>query len=232
MYVIVYGVIILIVIACIIPMSSALFAALGIIFGVIAVIAIAKRNFEMSKKCNKGYAEDMLIIQNVKEGGVIKIANLEGYDSDVDLKVVGRNLYMEGDYSWYELECVRNDGEKVWVDVDNDDDLVVSVVLKKLKMSEVHLSSSLEVIDEEETGSVKYDGAKFFYEDSGDATFYKYCDDKHKEKLYYWDFKSGDFLVSVERWKNENGVSDTLAYYSQIVRPAAITVYSIGGEGK
>ena len=164
MYVIVYGVIILIVIACIIPMSSALFAALGIIFGVIAVIAIAKRNFEMSKKCNKGYAEDMLIIQNVKEGGVIKIANLEGYDSDVDLKVVGRNLYMEGDYSWYELECVRNDGEKVWVDVDNDDDLVVSVVLKKLKMSEVHLSSSLEVIDEEETGSLSLimpDGSEY-----------------------------------------------------------------------
>jgi len=150
--------------------------------------------------------------------------------NDLELKVIGRNLYMEGDYSWYELECVRNDGEKVWIDVDDDDDLVVSVVLKKLTMGDLSLSSSLENIDENESGSVGYCGKVYHYIDSGDAKFYKRCDDSKVEKLYYWDFKCGNFLVSVEEWKNEEGKSDYACYYSQVLKPSAITVYSTHGE--
>lgn len=231
MYVIIYGAIFLIIIACVIPMSSGVLAALGMIFAVIAVIAIAKRNFDLKKSTLKRYGEDMLIIQNVKEGGVIKLANVDGYNEDLELKVVGRNLYMEGDYSWYELECVRGDGEKVWVDVEDDDDLLVSVVLKKLNKVDVMESMPLSTIWEEESGNVLYKQIKYYYKDCGDAVFYKHCDDKHKEKLRYFDFKNGNYLVSIEEWKNDDGKQDTLYYYSQIIRPSSITVYSTGREG-
>ncbi len=231
MYVAIYGIIIFVVIACIIPMSTGFLAAMGLIFAVVMIIVLAKRNFDLKQSLNK-YPEDMRIIQNVKEGGVIRLANVEGYDTDLDLKVIGRNLYMEGDYSWYELECVRNDGEKVWVDVDDDDDLVVSVVLEKFTMGDLNITTSLKEIDENESGSVYYKRKQYRYVDSGDAKFYKRCDDSKVEKLYYWDFRNGNFLVSVEEWKNEEGKPDYACYYSQIIKPSAITVYSTHGEGQ
>ena len=231
MYVAIYGIIILIIIACIIPMSTGFLASLGLIAAVILIIALAKRNFDLKQSISK-YPEDMRIIQNVKEGGVIKLANIDGYDQDLELKVIGRNLYMEGDYSWYELECVRNDGEKVWVDVDDDDDLIVSVVLKKLTKADLKFSASLENIDEEESGYVHYNNRSFIYSDSGDAKFYKRCDDSKIENLYYWDFKLNNYLISVEKWKNTEGKNDYEYYYSQIIKPMAITVYSTGNEGQ
>lgn len=230
MYVIIYGVIILIILACTVPASTGAFSAIGLVLAIVAVIAIAKRNFDIKKNTSE-YGEDLLIIQNVKEGGVIKLANVDGYDQDLDLKVIGRNLYMEGDYSWYELECVRNDGEKVWVDVDDDDDLVVSVVLEKVPSTQVHPSTSYEQIDENETGNVTFKGERYHYIDSGVATFYKHCDDKHKEKVRYFDFvKDQKYMISVEQWISDESKHDTLAYYSQIIKPAAIIVYSTGNE--
>lgn len=229
MYVVIYGVITLIILAVLVPASTSAFAAVTFVLAVVAVIAIAKRNFDLKKSMSK-YPEDLLIIQNVKEGGVIKLANVRGYDQDLDLKVIGRNLYMEGDYSWYELECVRNDGEKVWVDVEDDDDLLVSVVLEKVPNAEVKPTKSYEQIDEDESGSVYFRGMSFTYKDSGIATFYKHCDDSHKERVQYFDFSNGKYMVSVERWLSDENKPDVLAYYSQIIKPASITVYSTGNE--
>lgn len=229
MYVWIYGVLILVIIATIVPMSSGFFAGIGIVIAAIFVILILKRNFDL-KNSMKSYDEDMLIIQNVREGGVIKIANVDGYDYDLELKVIGRNLYTEGDYSWYELECLRSDGEKVWIDVDDDDELLVSVVLEKLRLGQIKLSNSLEYIDEEERGSARYGNVTCVYSDSGDANFYRHCDDKKVEKLYYWDFRADKYMISIEKWKNENGRDDMEVYFSQIIKPAAITVYSTHKE--
>lgn len=232
MYVAIYGIIILVIILCIVPMSTGFIAAIGLILSVLLIIALAKRNFDLKKSMSK-YPEDMRIIQNVKEGGVIRLANVEGYDKDLDLKVIGRNLYMEGDYSWYELECIRDDGEKVWVDVDDDDDLMVSVVIKKISLQDIKATpTTLERMDEEESGTVYYNSVRYDYIDSGDAKFYKRCDDSKVEKFYYWDFKAsgGKLLISVEKWKNEEGRPDYVCYYSQIIKPSSITVYSTHGE--
>lgn len=229
MYIVIYGVIALIILSVVIPVSTSAFAAISLVLAVVAVIAIAKRNFDLKKSISK-YPENLLIIQNVKEGGVIKLANVDGYNQDLDLKVIGRNLYMEGDYSWYELECVRNDGEKVWVDVEDDDDLIVSVVLKKIPNSEIMPSKTYEEFDEDESGYVYYENAKYMYKDSGVATFYKHCDDSHKERVQYFDFVNSKYMVSVERWLSDENKPDVLTYFSQIIKPASITVYSTGNE--
>ena len=234
MYILLYGIIILVVIAIAVPMSSGLLASIGLIFSVVLIIAVLKRNSEVAAKFKNKYSEDMLIIQNVQPGGVIKIANVESYDEDLELKVIGKNLYTEGDYSWFELECVRPDGEKVWIDVDDDDELTVSIVIKKLALADLKFSSSLETIDENESGNVIMKDSsdkRFKYIDSGDAVFYKHCDDRKPEKLYYWDFKYYNNLISVEKWGNSDSKPDYEYYYSQIVKPHSITVYSTGNKG-
>ena len=113
--------------------SGVLIPALLLLTAVVVGIIIWKRNFEMKKSVLKDYDSEKLMIQNVQRGGVIRLLNVDGQNGDLDLKVVGRNLYMEGDYSWFELECVNAEGEKFWVDVEDDDELVVSIVLKKLQ---------------------------------------------------------------------------------------------------
>ena len=211
--------------------SGALIAALLLLTAIVVGIIIWKRNYEMKKTVLKDYDSEKLMIQNVQRGGVIRLLNVDGQNGDLDLKVVGRNLYMEGDYSWFELECVNAEGEKFWVDVEDDDELVVSIVLKKLQKADIKFSpNSLDMIDENESGSASYEGQKFLYIDSGEAVFYKRSDDKVKEKLYYWDFKSGKYLISAERWDNAEGKSGMEYFYSQILKPVSIIVYSIRGE--
>lgn len=220
--------IILIVLLCCVPISSGFISSLALIVAVVALLMMLKRNFEISKHNLNKQPEDMLIIQNVQKGGIIRVANVDGFDTDIDLKVINRNLYIEGDYSWYELECVNGDGEKFWIDVDDDDELVVSIVLKKPRINELKFSKSLHDIDDDESGSVTYKGDRYNYVDSADVEFYKYCDDSRKEKLYYWDFKQGNHMITVEKWSGEKAGTDY--YYSQILKPSSITVYSTKGE--
>ena len=234
MYILIYGIIIIFVVLSVVPVSSGLLASLGLICSVILIIAVLKRNANLADKCTDKYPKNMLIIQNVKEGGVLKIANVEGYDEDLELKVIGKNLYTEGDYSWFELECIRPDGEKVWIDVDDDDDLVVSIVIKKLNCADITYSATLEQIDENETGYVTYKqlNKKYHYIDSGKAVFYKHCDDLKSESLQYWDFRNNNNLISIEKWNSSTENNAQFEYfYSQIIKPYSITVYSTGNEG-
>ena len=142
-------------------------------------------------------------------------------------------MYQEGDYFWYELECIKGDGEKAWVEVEDDDNIVTSIVLKKLKISQVPGVSPEKLAhdDDEEEGLITYSGKNFNYTDSGNAIFFRDCEDTKSEKLYYWDYKSGNYLFSVERWGSGDETSYE-AYYSQIVKPLAITIYSLGNEGE
>lgn len=213
-------------------MSNGIAAATGLVLAVLVTIVILKRNAEVTSK-NKNNRSDLKIITNVGVGGVFKLANIDGYDEDLELKVMRKHMYQEGDYFWYELECIKGDGEKAWVEVEDDDNIVTSIVLKKLKISQVPGVSPEKLAhdDEEESGRITYSGKNFNYTDSGNATFFRDCEDTKSEKLYYWDYKSGNYLFSVERWGSGDETSYE-AYYSQIVKPLAITIYSLGDEGE
>lgn len=213
-------------------MSNGIAAATGLVLAVLVTIVILKRNAEVTSK-NKNNRSDLKIITNVGVGGVFKLANIDGYDEDLELKVMRKHMYQEGDYFWYELECIKGDGEKAWVEVEDDDNIVTSIVLKKLKISQVQGVSPEKLArdDEEESGRITYSGKYFNYTDSGNATFFRDCEDTKSKKLYYWDYKSGNYLFSVERWGSGDETSYE-AYYSQIVKPLAITIYSLGDEGE
>ena len=87
-----------------------------------------------------------------------------------------------------------------------------------MKLQDIKVTpETLWQIDDNEYGSV-YGG--YTYEDSGNATFYRFCDDTRAEKLYYWDFVKGNKILSVEKW----GETEYEVFLSQKLRPSQITV--------
>ena len=218
MYNLLFGFIALIVIGVLITVFglSPIFLVLAVILGLI----IWKRNSDLKKNIYK-MPEDALHIVNVDKGGIFQIRGIGKDLEDMTLKVMTKHLYQQGDYYWWELECDKGGGEKVWIEVEDDDDTIVSIVLEKLKLVDIGVTpDELVKIDDEESGTVIYNNKRYNYEDSDEATFYRYCDDKKPEKFYYWDFINGQYSVSVEKW----GEKDYEVFYCQLILPSQITV--------
>ena len=220
MYVVIWGIVIAVILLMILPGIglNIIFLALGIILALLFI----KRNHDLKKNIYK-MPEDALHITNVDKGGIFKLTGIGDRSEEWNLKVLSKHLYQEGDFYWYELECDKGSDEKVWVEVEDDDETKVSVVLKKLKLTDIRTSpKALEHIDDEESGSVSYNGITYKYEESDEAIFYRFCDDKKPEKLYYWDFRNGNYSISVEKWSDK----EYQVFYSQIMRPSQVIVYS------
>ena len=97
------------------------------------------------------------------------------------------------------------------------------IVLKKMKLNDIPVTpAQLDKFDYDESGSLKYDGKTYRYMESANAVFYRNSDDEKVEKLYYWDFRTGSSIISIEKWGETYEV-----YLSQSMRPNQITVYSI-----
>ncbi len=199
-----------------------------LVIGAVVAYAIIMRNKSIKENLNK-VPEQAPHVVNLERGGVFELRGVGKDYKDMTLKVIAKHLYQEGDFSWFELECDDGSDEKVWVEVEDDDETKVSVVIEKLKLSDVLYShgdvgkitpSQLNEIDDEEMGYVTYNKLTYKYEDSGEAVFYRFCDSEKAEKLYYWDFVKGNKSLSVEKW----GENDYQVFVSQIMRPSQITV--------
>lgn len=193
---------------------------LFLIIGALLAAAIILRNKSIKENINK-VPEDTLHIINVEKGGVIELRGVGEMKKDMTLNVLAKHLYQEGDFSWFELECDKGTDDKVWVEVEDDDETLVSVVLKKMKLQDINVTAKkLADIDYNESGGIKYKNQYYGYADSGDAVFYRFCDDTRAEKLYYWDFVNGNNILSVEKW----GDNDYEVFLSQKMRPSQVTV--------
>ncbi|MCR5261028.1 MAG: DUF4178 domain-containing protein [Candidatus Gastranaerophilales bacterium] len=199
---------------------------LALILSIILLIVFILRNRDIQKQIYPPI-KDKLHILNVDKGGVFTLTGVGDDSEELTLKVVSKNLYQEGDFYWYELECDKGSDEKVWVDVEDDDGVMVNVMLKKLTLSDIGVTSSrLDTIDDNESGSVRYGGSSYKYVDSDSAVFYRFCDSKNPQKFYYWDFVCGNRIISVEKWSD--GSFDVSL--SQRMLPSQITVLSNKNE--
>jgi len=170
-------------------------------------------------------ASKELLIENVRPGGVIHLRAVGPDMEDMDLTVLGRHTYRQGNYEWYELECDKG-GEKVWVDIEEDDEIEVGVSLRELKLPALGISKKdLVRFDDDEEGEFTFEGKTFYLEDSDSCEFLRNGMAGKAEELYYWDFEpdSGDTWIGVEKW----GDSEYKAYYGQSLRKDQITVYSL-----
>jgi len=171
------------------------------------------------------YSKDELRIENVAAGGMIHVSGIGPEMDEFDVTILAKHLYREGGSYWYELEGESGQG-KVWIDLEEDDDLALAITLKKMKLRDVGLSKSqLKQVDENEKGELRYEGETFYYEDSDDATFYKNGDESRGEPFYYWDFENdaGDKFIGVERW--DDGSYEVS--YSEPIQSHQVTVYSL-----
>ena len=222
MYNVLYGIILVVLIIIFLPTIGA-----NVIFLALAAILLFllwKRNTDLKKNIYK-VPENALHITDVDKGGIFQLRGVGEELEDMTLKVMTKHLYQQGDYYWWELECDKGGGEKVWVEVEDDDDTIVSVVLEKMKLSDIHVTpEKLVKIDDEEKGTISYNKKSYIYDDSDEAIFYRYCDDSKPEKFYYWDFVQNEaprnHTVSVEKW----GEKDYEVFYCQKMAPSQITV--------
>ncbi|MDH5721555.1 MAG: DUF4178 domain-containing protein [Spirochaetia bacterium] len=166
-----------------------------------------------------------LLIQNVRQGAVIHLRAIGADMEDFDLKVIGRHVYKQGNYEWYELECDKG-GEKVWIDLEDDDEIELAIGMRKLKLNDLKITTSdLTHMDDEEEGSFTFEGETYYLEDSDSAVFLRNGEEAKAEKLYYWDFESdsGDKFIGVEKWGNKE-YSVTL---SESIDLNQVTVFSL-----
>lgn len=223
MYKFLIGLFVAIIIIVVVFNSS--FLTIAFVISVFALIVFLIRNRVITERIYSK-SKDELHIVNVDKGGVFILSGVGENSEELTLKVVSKHLYQEGDFYWYELECDKGTGENVWVEVEDDDSTIVSITLKKMTLKDIHVTSDkLEKIDDEETGSITYNGQQFVYVDSDNAVFYKHCDNQNPQKFYFWDFAYKNQIISVEKWTDfEYDVT-----LSQRMLPAQIKVLSNKG---
>jgi len=177
-----------------------------------------------------GYSKDELRIENVEAGGMIHINGIGPNLDEFDVSIIGKHLYRQGGSRWYELEGESTQG-KVWIDLEEDDELELTISLKKMKLSDIGLSKGdLERMDDEEKGQFSYEGETYHYEDSDEAIFCKHGDESNGERFYYWDFENEDAnkFIGVEKW--QDGGYDVS--YSEPIAAHQMTVFSLKASSK
>lgn len=162
-------------------------------------------------------------VKDIKAGGYI---SLEGDTFFVDCI----NRYDDGD-EWFELVIISlTTGKQIYLEWEDDDSLEVYLYDKNFKLRDLGLTSSnLEAMDEDENEDAEYpisvDGKTLYYEDSGDAKFFKGCADSG-ETYYYWDFYNEDetICVGIECWDD----SKYEACLGHQINPSEIKVLATG----
>lgn len=206
--------------------STLLFLALCGIVGYYIWKKLAKTNQITAKKISRPYSKNDLRIENAGPGAVIHLTGIGPELEEFDLKILAKHTYRSGESSWYELECDKGSDEKIWIDMEEDDELELAISLRKLKLDDLGVTrQDLIKMDDEERGNFDFEDRKYYLEDSDEAIFYRYSEDKNAEKFYYWDFEAKDakHFISVEKWSN--GSYDVTC--SEAIKSSQVTVYSI-----
>lgn len=198
----------------------------------IILILIAAGAFYYFFMKNKASQEDAspkeapLVIENVRPGGVVQLEGIGEDLEDFDVVIKARHSYVEDGFTWHELEGERGT-TPVWIELEDDDELEVSICLRKLKLTEIGITGGeVEAIEAKDKGKIEFEGVQYIYEDCGDAAFYRNASRSGDgEQLHYWDFESkdGKLYLSIERW----GSKEYVAYLSEPLRAGQIKVFSL-----
>jgi hypothetical protein len=166
-------------------------------------------------------------IRRMKVGGVINLRGVGPELEDFDFVVDRRHLYVEDGFEWCELEATKGTG-KAWLEVEDDDELCVSLCLEKLSLSDIGITSDdLARIERVDEGSITFQGEEFEYEDWGEAEFFRDGMRGKGERLKYWEFENETtgHSLAIERW----GSGHFEVYLSENLRPSQYEVFTTEG---
>ncbi len=197
---------------------------------ILAAIGAAFYFYRQSRKnagdaAAKPSAKPPLDIRHVRPGGVISLRGAGPDLEDFDLVVDARHVYVEDGFEWFELEGMKG-MEKVWVEVEEDDELEVSLSVRKLDLSDLGITpEDLDRMVKQDDGAIEHGGQRYEYDDWGEAVFYRNGQRQNGENLRYWDFESEDQtqFLSIECW----GGRHYEAYLSESLRPSQIEIFSL-----
>lgn len=205
----------------------------SLIFFIIVIIGIGVFFWQKNKQKKEAEAKDdapkELTLENVGPGGVIHLMNVGPNMEEYDVTILSKSIYREGESNeWYELEG-DNGKQKVWISIEEDDGLDVTLALRTLKLRELPINrSDLDVMDESAEGEFEFEGQTFYFEYSNEASFFSNGDTSRDNEsfFYYWEFENEneDQFITIEEW--ENGKFEiTLAVP---LKSSQIKVYSLG----
>lgn len=195
---------------------------------IIVIVYFWQKN--KKKKAEKEESVDPLdsqqmSIEKVQAGGLIKLTTVGENMDDYDVTISSRHVYREGGYEWFELEG-DNGSNTVWLSVEKDDELEVTLAVKKSKLRVLGVSTKdLEEMENNNEGEIEYEDETFYYESSGEADFFKDGDMNNPEAFYYWEFENenGSRFISVEEWED----GDVDVTISLPVKQSQISVFSL-----
>lgn len=167
-------------------------------------------------------------LTDVRPGGVLALNRVGPNMADFDVEIVGRHVYRQGGWEWLELEGEGPEG-KVWLDVEDDDELEVGISLRRMTLEEVGLTEAgLQTMATDKRGELSFEGREYELEESGEAQFLRDGDPDRAQGFRFWDFETadGEHYLSVEDW----GGGDWQAHYSQPLSPSQVEIYSAGGD--
>ncbi len=164
-----------------------------------------------------------LKIENVRPGAVFELSNIGSDMEDFTLTVLAMHVYRQGNFIWHELECDRG-GEKIWLDIEQDDELEVSIGLRRLDLHDIGLTEeNLAKIEKNKKGSLLFESVEYKLAETGKCQFLRNGNEAHSESLTYWDFDSeSDKSIGIELWEDK---SFTVTC-SVAIKPSQVMVYS------
>jgi len=198
---------------------------------IVILVVLTALGFIMTRAKRKKESTESppeFILQNVEKGGVLTFTGIGENLDDVDVIVKSKNIYREGNSSWFELECAAG-GTTYWLEVNDDDELEISLTLKKVSLSDVALTEQdLMRFDDEEAGIFEYAGELYSYKDSGEAEFLREGRELDKQPFYYWDFCNDNEskCISFEKW--EDGSID--GSYSERLAQSQISIFALNDK--
>ena len=148
---------------------------------------------------------------------------------EYDVNILSRGVYRAGQNDeWYELEGETAKGN-VWITLEYDDGLDVTLATRKLKLRDLSISrSDLDTMDEEGEGEFTFEGKTFYYEVSAEASYFRdgHISPDNEEFFYYWEFETdeGDEYITIEEW--ENGRFEVTL--SSPIKESQVKIYSLG----
>ncbi len=207
----------------------------AIIFFIIAVIGIAVFFWNSNKKKKeqqaKAHAPKELTLEHVEAGGVIHLRNVGPDMEEYDVTILSKAVYREGENSeWYELEG-DNGRQKVWISIEEDDGLDVTLTLRRLKLRDIPINrEDLDRMDKTAEGEFEFEGETFYFEYSNEASYFAdgNLSSDNEDFFYYWEFENDneDKYITVEEW--ESGKFEITL--SIPLKSSNVQVYSLGGS--
>ncbi|WPP48223.1 DUF4178 domain-containing protein [Catalinimonas niigatensis] len=204
------------------------------IFFIIVIIGIAMFFWQKNKQKKEQEAKlntpKELTLENVGPGGVIHLMNVGPNMEEYDVTILSKSIYREGESDeWYELEG-DNGKQKVWISIEEDDGLDVTLALRTLKLREIPINrSDLDRMDEAAEGEFEFEDQTFYFEYSNEASFFSdgNTSAENESFFYYWEFENEkeDQFITIEEW--ENGKFEITL--SVPLKSSQVKVYSLGG---